>query len=214
MNPPQSLPNLDNPFSGTTYQSYESFVKAKTRRNPSLQNLVDFFNSGDGYQRVCRIACLELSDTFATPKTRTLDLTNLRHLLYNLDNISKHHALQGRLLIIEDLSREVIELGGSALDIDPFFFAFQVDVLEPDIAAGRPGTASLPSRFKSKDALTVDYHHVLEFNEVRERTLVRDANVPRKVKILAPIQGTNIGLARCCCSILQTIGKDGLWLGM
>ena len=38
-------------------------------------------------------------------------------------------------------------------------------------------------------------------------------NVLRKVKILSQLKGINIGLARHCCLILRTKGKDGLWLG-
>ena len=116
-------------------------------------------------------------------------------------------------MLIEDLSPNVIETLGSALDIDPFFFASQIDILKPEIGIVRPETATLPSRSKSQNSLHFDYHRVTEFEGVKRRALIQDANVPRKVKVLAPIQGVDTGLARHCCSILQTVGKDGLWLG-
>lgn len=55
---------------------------------------------------------------------------------------------------------------------------------------------------------------MLEFeNRPPKGTLIQEMNVQRKVKVLPSIKGVDIGFARHCCSVLQTSGKDGLWLG-
>ena len=99
-------------------RSYEKFVKAQSQRNPCLQNLARFFNSSR--INACRIACLEFSES-DMPTLKSLDLVGLQLLLHSPE--AGTQSLRGRLLIIEDLSKDVIEMLGSELGIDPFFFA-------------------------------------------------------------------------------------------
>ena len=69
------------------------------------------------------------------PSRRNLDLDDLRLLLS--DASKRKDDPFGRLLIVEDLSTDVIETLGSLLNIDPFFFASHIDAFEPDIATAR-----------------------------------------------------------------------------
>ena len=193
-------------------RSYQSRVAAQSLRNPCLQNLSTFLSDEILDPTACRTVCLEFSSTSASPRRENLDLNNLTSLLN--DNVQCRDDIQGRLLLIEDLCKDVIEMLGSTLEIDPFFFASHLDIPQPDIAMTRPYTATLPSVSRSQKFLSLHYHRVLalEHKAVKDK-LFRDMNVPRKLKILPSIQGLDVGLARHCCSILETVSKDGLWLG-
>lgn len=203
-------------ISNTTYgrsqvHTYQSYIAAKTRRNPCLQNLFKFLADDSGSRRNCRIACLEFSSVSQVSNSSNFDLNGLANLLHN--QTKKNDNLRRRILIIEDLSKDIIQLLGSNLNIDPFFFASHIDVFQSEIMITRPYMAILPSAVKSQNFLTLHYHHVLEFERRFKEPLLRDMNVPRKVKALPSIKNVNIGLARQCCSIMKTVGEDGLWLG-
>lgn len=102
---------------------------------------------------------------------------------------------------------------GSSLNIDPFFFASHIDAPQSEIVTTRPDMVILPSAAKSQNFLTLHYHRAIVFERRPKEPLLRDMNVPRKVKALPSIKNVNIGLAKHCCSIMRTMGKDGLWLG-
>jgi hypothetical protein len=117
-------------------------------------------------------------------------------------------------LIIEDLSANMIEMLGSVLNIDPFFFASHIDVSYNEMGMKRASVVTLPSKLRCRRSINLHYHHVLEFKNPPPRgKLFQVLNVPREVKTSRPINDVHIGLARQCCSIVQTVGKDGLWLG-
>lgn len=205
--------NLSNAtWNGHRTHSYQSYVAARTRRNPCLRNLSKFLADDSQNRNSCKIACLEFSSESYSPCLKNLDLESLAGLLQNQTTANSH--LQGRILIVEDLSKDIIQLLGSVLNIDPFFFASHIDVPAVDMITPRPYTVVLPSKTRSKNFLTLHYHRVLEFEQRPPNgTLLQDMNVQRKVKVLPSIKGIDIGLARHCCSILRTVGKDGLWLG-
>ena len=159
----------------------------------------------------CQIACLELFDSLPAPTQKGLTLNELTFLLQHEGQ--ENPDLRGRILIVEDLTRDVIELLGSSLNIDPFFFASHIDVFLPEVATPRPYMAALPSVTSTQNFVNLHYHRVLTVDSTLKRTLNQNSNVPRKVKILPPFEDTHIGLARHCCSILKTTAKDGLWLG-
>ena len=192
--------------------SYKSFVAARAQRNSCLQNLCDFLQNNTKSQHACRIVCLEFSSASGPPSCRSLDLDGLALLLQS--TAKERDNFCGRLLIVEDLSSDIVETLGSTLNIDPIFFASHIDTFQVDIAATRPSTAILPSTARSQNFLNLHYHRVLEFEHLKSKqVLLRDMNVPRKVKILPRLKGIDVGLARHCCSTLKTEGKDGSWLG-
>lgn len=191
--------------------TYQAYIAARTLRNPCLHNLSKFLTDDSKSRRDCRISCLEFSSESRVPSSRNLDLESLANLLLN--QTKQNSDLRGRVLIIEDLSKEIIQMLGSVLNIDPFFFASHIDVPRPEIRTTRPYMATLPSAVKSQNFINLHYHRVFEFQHRPKEPFLRDMNVPRKVKPLPSIKDVNIGLARHCCSIMRTIGKDGLWLG-
>ena len=193
-------------------RSYKSFVTARAQWNPCLRNLCEFVQNDTRSPRACRIACLDFSPEPGPPTRRSLDLEGLTLLLR--DTAKGKEDLCGRILIIEDLSSDIIETLGSLLNIDPLFFASHVDTFQIDVATTRPSTVTLPSTIRSQKFLNLHYPRVIEFEELKSKqVLSRDMNMPRKVKVLPPLKGINVGLARHCCSILKTEGKDGNWLG-
>ena len=192
-------------------RSYKSFVAERTQQNPHLQNLREFLQKDTISQYACHIACLEFSSRNNPPSRRSLKLESLGSLL---GGEVKGDDLGGRILIVEDVSNDVVEMLESLLNIDPLFFASHMDTSEIDITKTRLQTAILPSTKRSQNFLNLQYHRVIEFENLKsEEIIFRDMNVSRKVKILSQLKGLNIGLARHCCSILRTKGKDGLWLG-
>ena len=198
----------DEDRSGT----YLSFIAARTQRNSCLQNLLAFLHNDSAKRYTCRIVCLEFSSASETPTRRSLDLDGLAFLLGNTDG--GKDGIYGRLIIVEDLSNDIIETLGSLLNIDPLFFASHIDVFQDEIATTRPSTAILPSTMRSQNFLNLPYHRVIQIGDTgSEQGFLRDMNIPRKVAILPRLKGINIGLARHCCSILRTESRNGLWLG-
>lgn len=141
------------------YESYQAYVTARTRRNPCLQNLSDFLQSDKSRQRACQVDCLEFSSLSGVTIRKSLDLRSLASFPNN-----KTKGIRGRLLIVEDLSIDVIETLGSALNLDPSFFASHIDVAQVDLLGSkRLCTATLPSKATSQNFLNLHYHRVLEF---------------------------------------------------
>ena len=207
-----ALANMAATSQKPQYSSYKSYITARTKRDSYLQNLSDLLKMDDSSQRTCQMICLEFLASSPTPRRQNLKINSHTALLRNESNAD--NSLRGRLLIFEDLSNDIIETLGSTLDMDPFFFASHIDIPQTNITITRPYRALLPSMARSQKFLTLHYHRLVEFEDLTSnQTLLRDMNVPRKVKILPKTQGLRIGLVRHCCSILNTVGKDGLWLG-
>lgn len=192
--------------------SYKSYVQARTQWNPCLKKLSDFLHDDSASQHPCHITSLDFSSASGVPSRRNLDLDSLTLLLSG--TIQGKDKTCGRLLIVEDSSNQVLETVGSSLNIDPLFFASHVHTLQVDISTTRPSTVTLPSRTRSQHFMNLHYRRLVEFENLEDsEVLYREMNVPRKVKILPRLKGINVGLVQHCCSILQTQGRDGLWLG-
>ncbi len=199
-------------YNGDHTRSYKSFVEARTQWNPCLKNLSQFLHDDMASQHTCHITSLDFSSASGPPSRRNLDLDSLAMLLRG--TAKGKDELCGRLLIVEDLSNQVLETLGSLLNIDPLFFASHIDTFQIDIATTRPSTVTLPSTMRSQNFLNLHYHRIVEFENLKSKQVLhRDMNVPRKVKILPRTKGNDIGFVRHCCSILKIERKDGLWLG-
>lgn len=204
--------SMEKPCLEDRIGSYKSFVAIRTQRDPELRNLYEFLQTDSVIQRSCRIVCLEFSSAPGPPSRQSLDLDGLASILGA--KTTGRDDLCGRLLIVEDISNDIIETLGCLLNIDPFFFASHIDTFQINIARRRPSMATFPSKTRAQNFLNLHYHRVVEIeNAESTHTLLRDMNVPRKVRILPKFKGTNIGLVRHCNSILKAETKDGLWLG-
>lgn len=203
---------MENPCHEDRFGSYQSLVATRTQRNPELEMLHKLLQTDSKGHHSCHIVCLEFSSAPSPPVRQSLDRDSLALILGT--EATGRDDLCGRLLIIEDISRDIIETLGCLLDIDPFFFASHIDTFQNDITRRRPSMATLPSRTRAQDFLNLHYHRVVELEKPEStHTLLRDMNVPRKVRILPELKGINVGLVRHCSSILKAETKDGLWLG-
>ncbi|OJJ75860.1 hypothetical protein ASPBRDRAFT_51562 [Aspergillus brasiliensis CBS 101740] len=105
-------------------KSYRSHVNNQIEQNPStLGPLRDFLNDPQSDQQVSRLGVLEFTQLNSPPVYRQLDHQCLLHDLISEDiSITEPCSLYGRIILVENISRGVMEILGSVLDIDPIFF--------------------------------------------------------------------------------------------
>lgn len=194
---------------------YRKFVAAQSKRNPSIQNLLNFLASEDPERSRCRLAYVDFYSDNSDPLIREVDIKNLEPLLkpsWKKDS----RSIFGRILIIEDLTKNVVEILGSVLHLDPLFFASHLHIPFPDISIQTPEMAMLPSRLKLDTFISIHYHRTIVFKdaEIGMRKLFRASNMHRKVMVLPKTKKVRIGLAQHSCSIFKTVLPDKTWLGM
>jgi len=181
--------------------TYREFVKSQRRNNPCLAGLDRFFSGPDPDRRRCRILSLTFTDDGKSGKSlhEFLEIEDLPSAIYC--NSLKE---TGRILVIEDLCQDIIELLGTACKIDPLFFASHLHAPFRDMDAQTPNLAILPSRMRRQNFINMHYHRTIEIQENIENVtgLVRDMNVSRKVSVLAPLAGRRVSLIQHACSVL------------
>ena len=194
--------------------SYTDYVIAHSRRNPCLTNLCHFL-AENLPRNSPRIVSLMLSEPEKSPIRQDLNFGSLQSLLTDPCLKKSSNKPLGQLLIVEDLTNDLVELLGSKLDIDPLFFASHIYGPEVNIQSSKPATAILPSQRRKQNFVSLQYQHSLEFDDHATglRKLSSEGNVPRKVMVLPRTQNTNIGLAQHSCSVLLTDVKGDGWLG-
>ena len=216
---------------------YEHYVKWQSQRNPSFINLCAFMQQPK--RRECRLACLDFNTDFKPLPRRDIAPNSLKEELCGRSAINEsvndpqsgfavdekdaprhgtnaeHIVVAGRMIVIEDLSRDIIETLGSCLDIDPLFFASHIHAPEKALESLTPELVNLPSRYKNTNFLNIHYHRtiILRTKSKRIGKLFRDCNIPRKLAILPPIKGAEFGLVQHCCSVLRTVDSEKRWLG-
>lgn len=141
--------------------SYKSLVAARAQQTSCLRNLLAFLQNDPVSQHPCRFICLDFSSVYDPSSYRNLDLDDLKFILSTISN--GKGDIYNRLLIIEDLSNDVVETLDSSLDINPLFFASHIDIFQDDIVTIRPSTATLISIIRSQNFLTLPYHRVIKF---------------------------------------------------
>lgn len=127
---------------------------------------------------------------------------------------SDEKALEGRILIIEDLTRDLIEFLGAKLDIDPLFFSLHLHTVHRTSSRHQtPDEATLPSRLLSQDFVNVSYHRsvVCEGNIPFKGRFLRTSTIERKLVFL---RSTKVGLAQHCASVIRIRKREGSWLSL
>lgn len=181
--------------------TYREFVKSQRRNNPCLAGLDRFFSGPDLDRSRCRILSLTFPGDGKSSKSlhEFLEIEDLPSAIY-------YNRLKGtgRILVIEDLCQDIIELLGTACKIDPLFFASHLHAPFRDMDAQTPNLAILPSRMRQQNFINTHYHRTIEIQENIENVtgLVRDMNVSRKVSVLAPLVGRRVSLIQHACSVL------------
>jgi hypothetical protein len=215
----------------TIMKSYQKHVEEQCIRNPCLSNLCRFLSDPHSKQKDCRIASLDFFAGAISPTQRIIGRLH-SELLDGCDMgpddkvgcsvdsdfediRSKKSHLLGRILIVEDLTKEVVEVLGSCLDIDPLFFATHIHAPWKELESQTPDLATLPSRMRLTNYTNIHYHRTIVFEKVLPpgRKLLRDANVDRKIMVLPMTNSKRIGLAQHSVSILR-ITRDTHWIGI
>ncbi|PYH70374.1 uncharacterized protein BO88DRAFT_480684 [Aspergillus vadensis CBS 113365] len=109
--------------------SYESHVINQNERNPSsLDSLCDFLNTPRSDQQTSRLGVLEFTQLNRPAVCRKIDhQCLLRDLVSAEPSITEPCSLYGRIVLIENISRGIVEILGSTLDINPLFFKAHID---------------------------------------------------------------------------------------
>ncbi|CAI6336384.1 unnamed protein product [Periconia digitata] len=203
---------------GNTYRDY---VETLCLRNPCLLNLQSFLSSSSTYQRICQFTALDFREGIARPIARRIpdidlvpqELNGIRGA--NSGEKSEHrHPLRGRILIIEDLTPEVIELVGTSLDIDPLMFALHLHTTQRNDARSQtPDDATLPSRLVTQNYMTTTYHRPLICDQkfTLGGKFERDMAVTRKSVF---IRSTPIGLAQHSVSVIKVRENSDFWIAL
>lgn len=196
--------------------SYQTYVKALCSRNPSLQNLDSFLADPYTPANSCRVAALDFREGVYRPTVRSeIDVNHLRREFDEDIQLRGSEKLLGRILIIEDLTKDVIQMLGTTLGVDPLFFAMHLHVVSRSgMRHQTPDQATLPSRLSSQNFTNMSYHRAISCGttSVDGGRLQRDTAIDRKLIFLP---STTIGLVQHCMSVIR-IGPHkvrNFWLG-
>ncbi|OAG37291.1 hypothetical protein AYO21_08476 [Fonsecaea monophora] len=166
-----------------------------------------FLENGDLQQDSCRIYLSGCASQVSTG-SQSFDqvyLDDLRSIL-----ATPFSAGPGRIILIEDLHPLIVEILGTALDIDPIFFADHVvtNYAEIEKSPAPPSVALAPSQIASQaDRVNIHFQQIVDLGAeegFRNSTWIFNtaANVHRTVRRLPPLSGRQLGIARSCCSVL------------
>lgn len=201
--------------------AYQDYVRALCSRHPSLSALSSFLTDPHARTSGCRAISLEFRSGAACADIRSIKhISRLRSEFERATktNMEKpcddhHQQIQGRILIIEDLTVEVVALLGTELAIDPLFLATHLHTVHrTGLRHQTPDDANLPSRLHQSDYINIAYHQSVTCNDVfpAGARFMTDTAINRKLVFL---RATNIGLAQHRVSVVKLRQGDGFWLG-
>lgn len=206
--------------------TYQRYVDTRTEHNPCVQNLANFLSSPRPRDSKVKIVSLDFYDGISRPEHRNVLVKELPQLLdafHRQDNKEMHLQPQQvnekgskepnrylKLLLVQDLTKDVIELLGTSLNIDPIFFASHVHTSFKGGGIQTSDVALLPSRVRTQNYINIHYHRTVTFDGVLKppKKLFRDGNLDRKVVVLPLTGRTYIGLAQHSISILHAKGSQ------
>ena len=206
-------------------RTYRSYVDAQYARNPCLVYLRDFLHRLQPHRGRCRIIdfgamesdqdCRWMEADELAEILRRDSPTSLNRFPQDNDDGSLLDKQSNRLLIVENITPEILELLGSSLEIDPTFFASHVDTPKISFDAQTPEVVLLPSQRKSRQYVNIHYHQAFMFDRSRDslpKTVLLDCNIDRKLGFPFSNKTRFIGLARRVVSILQ-LSPGSKWKG-
>ena len=194
---------------------YREYVNAQKSRNPCLTGLSEYLTR-PARSRRCRIIALDFFHGAELPRRSEIFASDLNTRLQwdtqNSESSDGRHLL-GQLLLIEDISPELIEDLGSKLVIDPWFFASYVNSPWRTSRFMTPQNCCLPSRAKSQNFLPLYYHRSLSFPGVKPQRngFLRNINQFRKMALIQRT-GPCVGLAQHACAVFLKKTKSS-WIG-
>ncbi|KAH0562154.1 hypothetical protein GP486_003157 [Trichoglossum hirsutum] len=202
---------------GQPMSSYQSRVASICPKFQHLSHLSNFLDGSTSYP-LGRIECLEFPNNNSTESatSRRLTLSELASLI----NPCQESPILNRILIVEDLTKEVIEILGSSLNIDPAFFAHHLYSSRIDDSTGYTGPIRvLPSAKSQGDFIVVPYVVTVILGDSDhpppERLRCR-SNVRRKLDMLSSelFSGFFVAMVARRFSVLRVPQSCGAWLGI
>ncbi|KAF5602660.1 zinc transport [Fusarium pseudocircinatum] len=195
--------------------SYADFVRLRRHNNPCLWALSQHLSHpACSESRIAFIDIPHAASSTPAPQphfAKAKDCAGLTRVVP--DDIT-------RLLVIEDISSDLIIEIGEALDIDPLFFAEYIitDFQNLETQPPPPSLAILPSLMSKKPHIHLHYQQVLHLTstdkfESCSYALKTNCNIPRNVRRLAPLAERQLALARASCStFFKSIGSSSIGL--
>jgi hypothetical protein len=194
--------------------SYQSRVASLCTRFPHLSHLSNFLRSNARYP-LGRIVRLEFPNNSGSAEPMTATQLTLAELP-NLIGPKEGGPVPNQILIVEDLTKEVIEILGSGLSIDPAFFAHhlnssRIDDMDPSTSQVK----ALPSVRNREEFVTINFIVPIILDHSPPAKFKCCSNVQRKVGILSPKLSQGLSLARVSrmCSVIRVPRSCGAWLG-
>ncbi|USP77846.1 uncharacterized protein yc1106_05120 [Curvularia clavata] len=203
-------------------RAYQKYIQDLCFRNPSLSTFSSFLVKPDTRKFVCRATALEFRAGVTGPNIRFIpDIdclhSELRRAVNNeteKSNDQSNLAIQGRILLIEDLTAEMITVLGAELDIDPLFLATHLHTVHrTGMYHQTPDDANLPSRLHQSGYVNISYHQSVTCNDIfpSGARFMTDTAINRKLVFL---RATKIGLAQRRVSIIKLKQEGGIWLAL
>lgn len=199
---------------------YAEYIQELCSRNPSLRTLHSFLINPNARTHGCHATALDFRHGTSVPKSRPI--YNMDHLIYEIRlktpfSTGKEHPgagcqLHGRILIIEDLTAEIIQLLGSELDVDPLFLATHLHTVHrTGMRHQTPDDATLPSRLRGRDYINVSYHQPVssDVSYPSGNRFSLNTAIDRKLVFL---RATKIGLVQHRVSIIKLRQSSDFWL--
>lgn len=191
---------------------YGDYVSNMAFRNPSLKGLSDFL--GRQPRTICNsiVSRIEVGKTGGVGPPQKISTTELMAQVNS--GVTKNIVA-----VVENIHAEDIEVLGSCLDIDPFFFCGHITSSYRDIENTPPPPllALPPSRTTSQAFFNIHYQKVLDLGDESALLhapydLVLSSNVTRSVRRLPALSGRSIGFLRACSSVIKQNLPNDLWI--
>jgi len=186
-------------------------ILEECQHRPSLKNLADFYLEASSRHN-CRFIYLEFLATAATPRVVSMNQEEVKETLKEYHESTED--VLGRILIIEDLTTDVIEFVGSSLNIDPLFFAVHLHSSRSEKTAEKPDVRLLPSMSKRLKFVSTLYHRPLTVSGCSIPLHMRsDMNVRRKAGFYQRGNEPIVGQVQAIFSATMVPRSGKRWLG-
>ncbi|KAH7122119.1 hypothetical protein B0J13DRAFT_589427 [Dactylonectria estremocensis] len=184
-----------------TNPSYKDFVSHRARLNPCLSGLADYLSSTPRNDSTTIVIDFPHNDS---PPSTPIPIAES-----DCPKIIDGVTSATRFIFVEDIGPRLISLLGALLDVDPVFFASHIstDLRNLEIAVPPPSAVLPPSIVSERGYLHLHYQQVVSLGPAdalkdTAYSLKSNSNIPRNIRRLPPLSGTQLALARACCSVL------------
>ena len=207
-------------------RAYQEYVDIRTEHNPCIKNLANFFASSHSKSNKIDIVSLDFCEGLPRPEKQIVPLQELPQLLkafhekpgyiirtpapqadrIDCEEISQHL----KILFVQDLTKDAIEILGNFLSIDPIFFASHIHTAYRGGDVQTSDAALLPSRIRMQKYINIHYHRTITFHNASNppNELLLEGNLDRKVVVLPLTGRAHVGLAQHCISVLHVNGPQ------